>query len=386
MAVPMSDYKALFSTLMGKSSLSSQELEKRLDEKIESLGHLVNEDVALRLVAKDLNISLLNEETKKPSIQVVDLVPNMNNVNLELIVDSVGALREFVKKDGKPGKLIRASVSDASGKASLIAWDEQTKVAEPLSCGSKIFVHSAYTKSGLRGDMEIHLGNRSRLEVISASKPGSLPSNNGPYKGRVWRTSDQVIFNRKDGSQGSMVSFQLKDETRMIRVLVWNPPIEKLSSLKEGVFVEILNGALKADLNGKQELHVNDVDSIHVWYNDVVEIKRDLIRLANVEPNMTDIDVEAIIEMVFEISKTYNGKSYLKMLIRDEETILPVILWNEKALELNGKVQKGLPIRLENCFAKLGPQGLELGINRWSKVLIKKKLKNQINNNNNSIF
>jgi len=367
----MSDYKALFSILLEKTNLSSKELEKLLGEKIESLGHLVNEDVALRLVAKDLNISLLNGESKKPFVQVVDLVPNMNNVNLELAVESVGALKEFIKKDGISGKLIRVSVSDASGKASLVAWDEQTKVAESLNCGSKIFVHSAYTKSGLRGDMEIHLGNRSRLEVLSVSKSGILPSDKGFFKGRIWRISDPVVFNRKDGSKGTMVSFQLRDGTEMIRVLVWNPPLDRLSGMKEGVFVEIFNGVIKADLNGKKELHVNNIESIHVSHDDMVEIQRDLIRLADIEPDMKDIDVEAIIEMVFELSTTYSGKSYLKMLIRDGETILPVTLWNEKALELNGKAQKGLTIRLENCFAKLGLQGLELVINRWSKVFIK---------------
>src|SRR5512136_214786 len=143
MAVPMSDYKALFSILMEKSGLSSQELEERLGEKIESLGHLVNEDVALRLVARDMNISLLDGETKKPCVQVIDLVPNMNNINLELVVEAIGDIKEFVKKDGTPGKLIRASVFDASGKAFLIAWDEHTKLVEPLDHGYKIYVRSA---------------------------------------------------------------------------------------------------------------------------------------------------------------------------------------------------------------------------------------------------
>jgi hypothetical protein len=180
-----------------------------------------------------------------------------------------------------------------------------------------------------------------------------------------------VAFNRKDGSKGTLVSFQLKEDTDIIRVLVWNPPLESLSDIKEGAFVEVSNGALKADLNGKPELHVNNVESIRVRHDDIVEIKRDLIRLSDIVPNMNDIDVEGTIEMVFDMSTTYNGKSYLKMLIRGGETILPIILWNEKALEFNGKANRGSMIRLESCFTKLGPQGLELGINKWSKVIIK---------------
>lgn len=365
----MSDYQALFAVLMDKSGLSSQELERKLSEKIESLGHFVNEDVALRLVARDLNISLINESSKKPSIQIVDLVPGMNNVSLELIVESVGVLKEFIKKEGTEGKLLRISVYDASGRAFLLAWDEHTKAVESLVPGSKVFIHSAYTKNGLRGDVEIHLGNRSNLELVSVP-----PSNNqkyvGEHKGIVWRTSDLVVFKRKDGSQGTLASFMLKEDDKMIRILIWNPVVEALSGLKEGAFVEISNGVLKADLAGRPELHLNSVDSIRISQDGLTEVKRDLVKLSGIVPNMNGIDVEATVDMVFEVSTTYNGKSYLRILVRDGETVLPVTLWNEKALEFADKFKKGSAIRLENCFSKLGPQGLELGINRWSRICL----------------
>jgi replication factor A1 len=183
MAVLMSEYKALFSILMEKSGLTKDEVERRLNEKIESLGHLVNEDVALRLVARDLGI-YLNGESKKPTVLITDIVPNMNNVNLELTIEAIGPLKEFPKKDGSTGSLVRAVVSDVSGKSSLVAWDEQASIVEKMKNGSRISVRSAYTKNGLRGDTEIHLGNRSRVEVLNAPAPGDNVSSEVVLKGQ----------------------------------------------------------------------------------------------------------------------------------------------------------------------------------------------------------
>ncbi len=367
----MTDYKTLLSVLVEKSGLPAQELESQLKMKIESLGHLVNEDVALRLVARDLNISLVDGEAKRPCVQVVDLVPGMNNINLELTLNSVGVVKDFTKKDGTSGKILRASAFDASGRATIVAWDEQTTVIEPLRSGVKVFVHTAYTKSGLTGGVEIHLGRKSKLDIVS------LPATNGPvikekHEGIVWRTSDTTFFNRKDGSPGTLASFLLKEGNELLRVLIWNPPLERVSGIREGSYVEVVNGTVRKDLSGKPELHVNNIDSIQLR-QEVFEIKRQVMKLSEIEPNMGDINVEGVVENISEVSRTHNGKSYLRLLIREGETVLPLTLWNEKALEFDGKAQIGSPIKIEGCYSKIGPQGLELGVNRWSKVLIDEK-------------
>jgi len=366
----MTDYQTLLSILVEKSGLPAQELESKLRSKIESLGHLVNEDVALRLVARDLNISLVDGDVKKPCVQVVDLVPSMNNINLELSIESMGIVKEFTKKDGTSGKILRVIASDMSGKAALVVWDEQTTQVERLSVGTKVFVHSAYTKSGLTGGVEIHLGRRSKLEIISTPVSSSDLKTIEKHEGIIWRTSDLTFFNRKDGSPGALASFLLKEGTEMIRVLLWNPPPERLSDIREGVFVEVVNGSIRKDLSGKPELHVNNIDSIQVRQGEIFEINRQVKKLSEIEPNMADIDIEAMVDNIFDISTTHNGKSYLRILIRDGETILPLTIWNEKALEFNGKAQIGSIIRVENCFSKIGPQGLELGVNRWSRLVI----------------
>jgi ssDNA-binding replication factor A large subunit len=371
MAVSMSDYKVLFSSLMEKSGLSSQELEKKLYQKIDSLGHFINEDVALRLVARDLNISLSNGDAKLPCIQIVDLVPNMTNINIELIIEVKGIVKTFVKKDGTPGKLLRTTVSDSSGKASLVAWDEQTKSLEPLTNGSKVLVRSAYTKNGLKGDIEIHLGNRSRLEILYASTSNDISERKETHRGWVWRISDLVVFNRRDGSKGTLASFLLKEGEEFIRVLIWDPQKEKLSDNKEGMYIEVRDGYVKTDMLGKPELHVNNVEAIEVSQDDVIQINRGLARLPDIQPNMNGMDLEATVDTIFDISTTYNGKSFLKMLLVDGETYLPLTLWNDKALKVSKIAQKGSTIRLEDCYSKLGTQGLELGINRWGKVIIK---------------
>jgi hypothetical protein len=179
-----------------------------------------------------------------------------------------------------------------------------------------------------------------------------------------------VFFNRKDGSPGTIYSFLIKNNDGLIRVLLWNPPTEKLSELEEGKYVEIFNGSVKNDLSGKPELHVNNIDSIRVRQGETINVDHQIVRLSEIEPNMFDIDIEAIVENVFEMSTTQNGKQYLRLLLRQEETVLPLTLWNDKAVEYEEKIQIGSNVKIHSGFSKLGPQGLEIGVNRWSKLLI----------------
>jgi replication factor A1 len=365
----MNEFDGLFSILVKKSGLSVNEVSKKIEDKKESLGHLINDEVAVRLVSRDLGIALSEEQAAKPLVKIEDLVPNINNVTISVKIEKVGSPKEFSKKDGTTGRIGRATISDETGKATLVLWNDKTTYLSGMRSGAQVTVISAYTKKGLNGDIEVHMGNKSRL--VSETPPIEVPLERLVQKGRLWRVYDPIEFERSDGGQGRVVAFLLKHEKKMTRVLVWNPSDALLLNLREGVAVNIAGGTIKPDFRSEAELHINDESLIRIDSNNIVYSKVEVKRLADIQPDMTDLTIEGIIERDFNLETTYSGKSYAKVLLRDGETALPVIFWNDKALRVKKIAKPGTQLRVEGCYSKIGPYGLELNVSKWSRMMVK---------------
>jgi replication factor A1 len=366
-AIGMDRSASLLSVLVEKSGLSNEEVMKRVEEKKESLGHFVNDDVAVRLVAKDLEIKLHEEAINKPSIKIEDLVVGINNVTLDLTVIHCSGLKEFQKKDGSTGKMVRVAVSDETGRINMVMWDEHSQHASEMTEGTKIKILSAYTREGLDGKVEIHLGNRASVQIFT-------PESDNPTlasKGRIEKVYDPIYFRRRDGSEGRFIAFLLKGTSGQTRVLVWNPTDEMIMSLVEGASTEIVNGALKKDLQGEAELHVNDEMDVIIDLNDVVPVKCEYVRLEEIQPDMKDITIQGVVECDFELESSFNGKPYARVLLKDGETVLPIIFWNGQAVKVKQFSKPGCALVVEGCNTRFGKSGLEVTVNKWCKIRAK---------------
>ncbi|PIY60693.1 hypothetical protein COY95_00460 [Candidatus Woesearchaeota archaeon CG_4_10_14_0_8_um_filter_47_5] len=69
-------------------------------------------------------------------------------------------------------------------------------------------------------------------------------------------------FTRKDGSDGSVGSFLLADETGTVRVVLWNEQSPLLSQLSEGDIVKITNAYVKKNNTGRFEIHLNEKSTL----------------------------------------------------------------------------------------------------------------------------
>jgi replication factor A1 len=363
----MSDFGGLFSILVEKSGLSVNEVRKKIEDRKESLGHLINDEVAVRLVARDLGITLFNEKVARPVVKIEDLVPNINNVTISVRVEKVGSTKQFTKKNGTTGKVGRVIISDETGKTSLVFWDDKTSYLLKIKMGEYVTIFSAYTKEGLNGDIEVHMGNKSRLE-LSQNSQLKVFTKGSFQKGRLWRIYDPIEFTKREGDQGRVVAFLFKREEGIIRVLVWNPSDSLLLNLREGVAVVILGGIIKPDFHGEAELHINDESLIRVDSKDIVNSNIEVKKLANIQPDMSDLTIEGIVERDFNVETTHSGKSYARVLLKDNKTTLSVVFWNDKAIQVKRIAKLGVLLRVEGCYSKIGPYGLELNVSKWSKT------------------
>ncbi len=366
MAMMMSQSASLFALLVERSGLTNEEVGKKVEDKKESLGHFVNEDVAVRLVARDLGIKLHDETLEKPLIKIADLIPGINNLTLEVRVERCGKAKEFTKKDGTTGKMVRISVEDETGRINMVLWDDHANLVSSMFNGARLKVIAAYTREGLDGKVEIHLGNRGSIQIFDVKNdPQST------LRGRIERVYDPIYFSRRDGSEGRLVAFLLKNGGEENRVLVWGPSDEMLMSLVEGAYTEVLNGVVKKDLRGETEVHINNEADVRIDLDDVVPPKRDCIRLDAIQPEMRDIVIQGIVESDFEVETTYNGKAYARVLIKDGESVLPVVFWNGQALRAKQLAKPGSALIIEGCNVQFGKSGLEIAVSKWSRLRAK---------------
>ena len=364
----MEEIESLILTLANKSGLPYREIKSRIELKIEALGYLINDDVAVRLVAKDLGISLNQDKMERPVLKVEDLVPGLNNVNLKLTIERVGPIREFTKKDGTIGKLVKAEAFDETGNISLCFWDGNAEHSKNIIDGSNLYITSAYTRAGLDGRVEVHCGNKASIQIVEGGQPNGEPHK--AKKGIIITTFDPINYIKKDGTIGRAVSFIFQNGNEQTRVIVWEPSDEMLFELQDGIEVEI-KGVARKGYRGEEEIHINDLSMIKLGDPSPTEGKKDFKRLSMIQPEMFDFNVEGVIETDVQVLSTANGKNYAKILLRDGETVLPIVFWNDKAIQIKRIAKPGATLIVEGCCSKLDRYGLEVHVNKWSRIRIK---------------
>jgi replication factor A1 len=105
---------------------------------------------------------------KELSVKIKDLQPDIRSVNIEGRVVSVSNAREFTKKDGSSGKMISFTIADETAGVRVVAWGDHAETVSGISEGDIVKIKRAYTRTGLQGEVEAHLGRFSELELNTA--------------------------------------------------------------------------------------------------------------------------------------------------------------------------------------------------------------------------
>mgnify|MGYP005848460397 FL=1 len=102
------------------------------------------------------------------SVKIKDLQPDLRSVNIEGRVVSVSNAREFTKKDGSSGKMIPFTIADETAGVRVVAWGDHAETVSGISEGDIVKIKRAYTRTGLQGEVEAHLGRFSEVELNTA--------------------------------------------------------------------------------------------------------------------------------------------------------------------------------------------------------------------------
>jgi replication factor A1 len=104
-------------------------------------------------------------EYREKFTDIADIVPG-ENYSVQGKVSEIGELREFEREDGTENVVANLLLKDETGSIRLTLWGEQAYVIEDLDIDSEIQIINAYAKYGLNEEIELSIGNRSRVIML----------------------------------------------------------------------------------------------------------------------------------------------------------------------------------------------------------------------------
>ena len=242
-------------------------------KKLESHG-LLSDEGAIRLVAQQLSIPPLPSATLTDQ-RISSVHAGLNNSTITGQIVMVGELREFSRTDGTLGKLLRMRVGDGSGQINCILWDTlaETVARESLTPGSHVRLLHGYTKQGMGGEVEFHLGSRSSIQILRRASSDSVVQEASASPMVSFRASNQlkvrlVKLQKSQSAQGPTWAL-CANESGLLIAKFWDNRAQDVLSMGEGAFVKIQshwvterNGMVYINVGSKSLLEKESADFV----------------------------------------------------------------------------------------------------------------------------
>ena len=224
------------------ASLMGDSLLAKVKEKTDSFGGLLTQDAAIRLLCQENGIS--TERKLMLSEARASVLPFSFSAR-------VGRIFPVQNFPGGSMRTVRLHISDKSGEATLVLWNEQAKLAEGnLLSGDSIECTGAYVRAG-----EISIGRNggiSRAGKNSALPVHELKEGLCNVQGRVDGVEGtRVYLDRRSGVEKKMLSFTLCGGGKCCRAVWWSPP-DDAPQLRQGADVVLESASFRGG-----QIHLN---------------------------------------------------------------------------------------------------------------------------------
>jgi replication factor A1 len=347
-----------------------EQILEKLNAAREKTGGLIADATLLRVVAAEFGVAITQEEQGHDrKLSISHVVSGLNDVTVTGRIVAVYPVKTFEGK--KPGKYASLTVVDKDGILRIVLWNEKANVVESgeLKVGVVArFVHG-YTKEDRNGTAELHLSNRSAVEInpsnanaedfvsISkfATKIGEItPANRSVnLAGTIKKVSASSTFTRQDQTAGTVLHFVLADDTGEVPIVVWNEKATELEpTLKENMELQVISGRVKASQNGGFEVHV-DAST----YVGVSATPKRFIKISSLDESLGSVNVEGEVATVPVSREVKTSKGETVKLssfeLKDDTGTIRVSAWRQHA-EKAGALLMGEKIVLDNVCAKKG--------------------------------
>lgn len=169
-------YDDILLQILAKTSLTKEEVEEKINERIASLSGLVSKEGAAIIVANELHVSLL--ESLKKTVPLDRIIAGMSQFCVEGTVSTVYPLKEFTKQTAegnvRTGHLLSLVLEDEKASMRVILWNDHALAQAHLQPGTKLRLSDCRAQQSLRSGIEIHSTGRSILEILGEEQKQAI--------------------------------------------------------------------------------------------------------------------------------------------------------------------------------------------------------------------
>jgi len=381
--------------LMVRHDLSREDVLKKIYEKKSSAEDYLLDEVAARLVASELGVEIPSaEDTFHAEISVKDLVSGLNDVTVVGRVITAYPIQTFPRPDLTEGKVARLLLSDKTGSLRLVLWNDKISMVESgkIRTGQIIRVLHGYAREGIDGKLELHLGKKGELEVqpsdvvesdypqiidfidkIAELTPKSKRAN---VLGLVQEAFQQSEFKRPNGALGKVKRLRLKDSTGETTLVFWNERVDELGEVKQGDCLRVMNARVKAQPDGRIELHVENAAQIDKLADEALSLpvapSEVRCKIADLKREGGPFNIEAAVASTPSVREVTTAQQERVLVasfdLADDTGKIRMSLWRKHA-ELGRELTVGTRIRVKNAYAKKGFSNLLELVSRTSTTV-----------------
>jgi replication factor A1 len=363
--------------LRNKPDMNKDDIIELIEDKKRTVGAgYLTDQGALFLIAGELGVQL---KPTTSDLTLKDLYVGANDITIVARVLAVYPVSEYKKKDGGIGRYRRVNLFDGGNIVRLTIWDDNQDAIrlEGVSEDTPIRVSNGYVKQGLDGKPNLNLGRRGRIDVISeeglVAKMVSLSKlskkvedvgedqNVMALEGIASSNSRSSSFVREDGSQGSLMQFDVSSEAGKsgTRVVVWNPAA--VPEVKAGQSVLVTNLRVKKGNTGQREFHGDTGSVVRIW-GPGSTAGVSLTKVNQVKNAFGQINLEVMVlskGTVDEVSLKDGTKAKkAELVVGDDTGEITIIGWRDAAERLPA-MDVGQKVRIFGASRQVSRMGIE---------------------------
>ena len=355
----------LLNRILAKNpDLPREELLSMVERKKQESHGLLSDEGAVRLLAQQL-AGLSGESLNISDQRISSVQAGLSDATISGEILSISQLREFQRSDGSLGKLVKVKLKDGSGQITCVLWDSTAEVVEKerLAAGSKLRLVHGYTRLGLAGEVEFHLGSRSSIEILNKNPATGLSFSSGvAAESSSISPSPEIVrvrirkLQKSRGENGPAWAL-CENEEGLTVAKFWDDNMETVLSIGEGSVITIKNPWI-TERNGMVYLNAGARSSIT---KELVEIASPPpVTIASIKPGPKLYTTRGV---VVERSdpreiETREGRRTRVSNIRVEDGTgkIRVALWDNHA-QIVESLRMGDAIRLTGIKARESPNG-----------------------------
>jgi replication factor A1 len=369
-----------------RADVSRETIRQKIMEKKSAAGGFLTDEAAARLVASELSVGVVQEIFHPKEIAIGDLVFGFNNVTVTGRVLIAYPIQTFARKNGSMGQFGQLLLADKTGTLRILLWNDKAGLVadDKVKQGQVVRVLHGYVREARDGQLELHLGQRSQLEIDPQDvKEGNYPKmesfmekigkitkkkKKANVVGTVLNVSQVTIFQRTDGSEGKVCRVMLRDATGQITAIFWNDRVDKLNGVQVGERLQVIDARVKEKVDGQLELHVENRTSIER----LPPVVEEAAKVDSLREEGVPVVVEGCVTTTpvrKEVTTSGNEKVEVASFeLEDDSGKIRVSAWRKHA-ETAVQLVVGMRIRITNAYVYKGYNGvLELSTRASSRL------------------